>query len=40
MSSAAWARQAEGGSRLSLHALLWLALRLGPGAARLVLPPP
>ncbi len=36
---AAWARQPEGGARLPLHALLWLALRLGPGPAGLLLAP-
>jgi predicted LPLAT superfamily acyltransferase len=37
--TSAWARQPEGGPRLALSALLWLALRLGPGSARLLLPP-
>lgn len=34
-----WAQQREGGSPLAVHALLWLALRLGPRPTRWLLPP-
>jgi hypothetical protein len=37
--ASAWAARREGGARLPLQALLWLALRLGPRVARLLLPP-